>query len=148
MLFHPSDDLQSQLEAPLETSSPEQPEKLVFRILPLIRLTLLGLYLALTVPLPFLLSATASSFPKELLVIGQGGLVYYFLSTSGQAYLLPMRVAGFARLVRQVEAKTGIDTTDVKPLAQPWMYLILLGLTLMLLGVDSWTIWTALAQGH
>ena len=203
MLPHPSDDLQSQLEAPLETSSPEQPEKLVFRISPLIRLTLLGLYLALTVPLPFLLSATASSFPKELLVIGiglggialyaalservildeqgiqvtypgwvpalfrrgwclgwaevqalkprttgQGGLVYYFLSTSGQAYLLPLRVAGFARLVRQVEAKTGIDTTDVKPLAQPWMYLILLGLTLMLLGVDSWTIWTALAQGH
>jgi len=68
---------------------------------------------------------------------GQGGLVYYFLSESGQGYLLPMRVAGFAQLVRLVEAKTAIDTTDVRPLAQPWMYLILLGLTLLLLLVDA-----------
>ena len=75
---------------------------------------------------------------------GQGGLVYYFLSQSGDAYLLPMRVAGFAKLVREVEAKTGINTTDVRPLAQPWMYSILLGFTLLLLLVDSWTIWTSL----
>jgi hypothetical protein len=74
---------------------------------------------------------------------GQGGLVYYFLSRSGQGFLLPMRVAGFAQLVRRVEAETGIDTADVRPLAQPWMYLILLGLTLLLLAIDTWTIWTA-----
>lgn len=78
---------------------------------------------------------------------GQGGLVYYFLSQSGEAYLLPMRVAGFARLVERVQAETGIDTTDVRPLAQPWMYLILLVFTLLLLMVDGWTIWTALLQG-
>ncbi len=77
---------------------------------------------------------------------GQGGLVYYFLSTQGKAYLLPMRVAGFARLVKLVEAKTGIDTTDVRPLAQPWMYLILLGFTLLLLLVDGWAIWTAVTH--
>ena len=77
---------------------------------------------------------------------GQGGLVYYFLSTQGKAYLLPMRVAGFARLVKLVEAKTGIDMTDVRPLAQPWMYLILLGFTLLLLLVDGWTIWTAVTH--
>ncbi|NJO11914.1 MAG: hypothetical protein HC873_22390, partial [Leptolyngbyaceae cyanobacterium SL_1_1] len=41
---------------------------------------------------------------------GQGGLVYYFVSQAEEAYLLPMRIAGFARLVRQVEAKTAIDT--------------------------------------
>ncbi len=75
---------------------------------------------------------------------GQGGLVYYFLSQDGKAYLLPMRVAGFARLVQIVQAKTGIDTTDVRPLAQPWMYMILLGFTLLLLLVDGWTIATAL----
>jgi hypothetical protein len=69
---------------------------------------------------------------------GQGGLVYYFVSTQGKGYLLPMRVAGFARLVKLVEAKTGIDTTDVRPLAQPWMYLILLGFTLLLLVVEGW----------
>lgn len=79
---------------------------------------------------------------------GQGGLVYYFLSTDDKAYLLPMRVAGFAELVRQVQAKTGIDTTNVYPLAQPWMYLILLGFTLLLLLVDTWTIWTAIATGN
>ena len=78
---------------------------------------------------------------------GQGGIVYYFLSTSEQAYLLPMRIAGFAQFVRQVQAKTGIDTTDVRPLAQPWMYLFLLVLTVFLLAIDGWTISTALGQG-
>ena len=58
-----------------------------------------------------------------------------------------MRVVGFARLVREVQAKTGIDTTNVRPLAQPWMYLILLGFTLLLLLVDAWTIQTAIALG-
>jgi len=78
---------------------------------------------------------------------GQGGIVYYFLNQAGQGFLLPMRVAGFARLVRHVQAKTGIDTTDVKPLSQPWMYLILLGFTLLLLLIDGWTIWTVNTQG-
>ncbi len=75
---------------------------------------------------------------------GQGGIVYYFLNKQqDKAYLLPVRVVGFAKLVRYVEAKTQIDTRDVKPLAQPWMYLILLGLTALLLLVDIWTITTA-----
>lgn len=76
----------------------------------------------------------------------QGGLVYYLLSTSGQAYLSPMRVVGFTRLVRQVEARTGINTTAVRPLAQPWMYLTLLLFTLILLLVDGWVISTVLTQ--
>ena len=173
----------------------------VFHLSPLIRITLLSLYVALTIPLPFLAQVTAAPVPPGLLFVGiglgavalyavlservilddrgiqvtypgwvpsffrkgwllpwsevkelkprttgQGGLVYYFLSQSGNAYLLPMRVAGFAKLVREVQAKTGIDTTDVKPLAQPWMYLILLGFTLLLLLVDAWTIMTAVAQ--
>ncbi len=75
---------------------------------------------------------------------GQGGLVYYFVSKDRQAYLLPMRIAGFARLVRQVQAETNIDTQDIKPLAQPWMYGILFGFTLLLGAVDIWTIATAL----
>ena len=75
---------------------------------------------------------------------GQGGIVYYFVGKDQRAYLLPMRIAGFARLVRQVQAKTEIDTQDVKPLAQPWMYGILLGLTLLLGLVDLWTITTAI----
>lgn len=78
---------------------------------------------------------------------GQGGLVYYFLAQSGEAYLLPMRIAGFARLVRQVQAKTQINTSNVKPLAQPWMYGLLFGFSLLLLAVDAWTIATALTLG-
>ncbi|MEO0706323.1 MAG: hypothetical protein AAF050_11755 [Cyanobacteria bacterium J06649_5] len=72
---------------------------------------------------------------------GQGGIVYYFLNQAqDRAYLLPMRVVGFAKLVGYVQAKTNIDTRDVKPLSQPWMYLILLGCTALLLLVDIWTI--------
>lgn len=172
----------------------------IFRLSPLIRVTLLSLYLALTVPLPFLAQATAAPIPPALLWLGiafgfialyavltervilddqgikvtypnwvpqffrkgwflawsdvkelkprttgQGGIVYYFLSQEGKAYLLPMRVVGFAQFVKQVQSKTGIDTTDVRPLAQPWMYLFLLGFTLLLLLVDAWTISTALS---
>lgn len=185
------------------TATSVNPSTSVFHLSPLIRLTLLSLYLALTVPLPFLSQVTAASIPPTLLWVGisiglvalyavltervivddqgiqvtypawvprffrkgwflpwsevkglkprttgQGGLVYYFLSQDGKAYLLPMRVAGFARLVQFVQAKTGIDTTDVRPLAQPWMYLILLGFTLLLLLVDAWTITTALSIGQ
>lgn len=74
---------------------------------------------------------------------GQGGLVYYFTSDGEQAFLLPMRIAGFAELLRHVEANTHIDTQDVRPLAQPWMYLILLVFSLLLLLMDGWTVWTA-----
>lgn len=180
----------SHLPLPLKAELPA-----LFHISPLIRITLLSLYVALTLPLPFLSEMTAAPIPPTLLWVGiglggailygalservivdeegiqvsyprwvprfyrkgwslpwtevkalkprttgQGGLVYYFLSDSGQGYLLPMRVAGFAKLVRLVEAKTGIDTADVRPLSQPWMYLILLGCTLLLLLVDVWTI--------
>lgn len=189
-------------------------DRATFSISPLIRLTLLLLYLALLGPLPFLAQATQAAVSPALLVggiglgllglygalgqrvevtgagiqvtypvwvrwlfrggwylpwaevkalkprsTGQGGIVYYFvgsvvgsagsdLGRSGQqrAYLLPMRVAGFAHLVALVEAHTGLDTRDIKPLAQPWMYFILLGLTLLLLLVDLWTITTALAM--
>ncbi|HAC65989.1 MAG TPA: hypothetical protein DCF68_21265 [Cyanothece sp. UBA12306] len=77
----------------------------------------------------------------KLRTTGQGGLVYYFVChNSEQAYLLPMRVAGFSSLVNIVTEKTGIDTTDIRPLSQPWMYLILLILTLFLLLFDGWTI--------
>lgn len=172
----------------------------IFRVSPLIRVTLLLLYVALTAPLPFLSNYTHAAIPPSWLTLGlvigfvflygalsdrvilddvgikltypqwfpafvrrgwsltweeitalkpritgQGGIVYYFVSkTSAQAYLLPMRVVGFARLVKQVEERTGIDTRDIRPLAQPWMYLILLMFTLLLLLMDSWTIYNSL----
>ena len=189
------------MHAETAQSDPSQPT--VFRISPLIRLTLLSLYVALTIPLPVLAQVTAAPVPPTLLWLGiglgaiaiygalseqvilsepgievrypswvprffrqgwslswsdvkdlkmrttgQGGLIYYFVSTSGQAYLLPMRVVGFAQMVRQVQAKTGIDTTDIRPLSQPWMYLILLAMTLMLFLADGWTIWTAFITGN
>ncbi|MEM8778449.1 MAG: hypothetical protein AAGF26_06170 [Cyanobacteria bacterium P01_G01_bin.49] len=170
-----------------------------FRISPLISITLISLYISLTIPLPFLAEVTKAPIPSLLLWIGiilgllvlvgalsqkvivdntqikvtypiwfssffrqgwslnwseikdlklrttgQGGLVYYFISkNSDQAYLLPMRIAGFSRLVQIVTEKTGIDTNDIHPLSQPWMYLILLVCTMLLLLIDGWTIWTA-----
>ncbi len=78
---------------------------------------------------------------------GQGGLVYYFTDQAQQGYLLPMRVAGFNRLVEIIQARTTINTQDVRPLAQPWMYFILLGVTVLLLLVDIWAIWTAATTG-
>ncbi|MDX2255104.1 MAG: hypothetical protein NW214_06280 [Pseudanabaenaceae cyanobacterium bins.39] len=167
-----------------------------FYVSPLIRITLLLLYIALTLPLPFLSSFTHAAVPASWLAVGlvvgfvflygalsdrvvlneqgislvyprwfpslirqgwtlawqdiialkprvtgQGGIVYYFVSKSAdRAYLLPMRVVGFARLVERVTERTGIDTRDVRPLAQPWMYLILLVFTILLLLMDAWTI--------
>ena len=187
-------------QSPQETQSSSSTEiPATFKLSPLIRLTLLALYVALTAPLPLLpqtdgvavspkwlwfgiglgfialygaLSERVIVTETEIQVTypvwvprvlrkgwvlpwaevkalkprstGQGGIVYYFVSQAEQAYLLPMRVAGFSRLVRLVQDRTGIDTSDVRPLAQPWMYVTLLGLTVLLLLVDSWTIWTAL----
>lgn len=174
---------------------------LIFRISPLVRITLLSLYIALTIPLPFLAEVTSAPVSPQFLILGsviglivlyavlseqvilddqgikvayprwvlgwrkgwaiawadvkalkprttgQGGLVYYFLSRDDQGYLLPMRVSGFSRLVAEVQAKTGLDTSEVRPLAQPWMYLILLVFTLFLMLVDVWTIFTAISLG-
>lgn len=184
-------------------SESESQNPAIFPISPVIRITLMALFIALTIPLPFLAQASSAPIPPVVLWIGialgaialfgalserviideekiqvayprwvprffrkgwslpwgdikdlkmrttgQGGLVYYLISQSSQtAYLLPMRVVGFARLVKLVEKYTQIDTTDVRPLAQPWMYLILLGFTLLLLLTDGWVIGTAIALG-
>jgi hypothetical protein len=171
----------------------------VFNISPIIRITLLCLYVGLTVTLPFLAEFTDAPVPAWILWIGiifgaiavfaalservilddekiqvaypdwvpsffrqgwslswqeidnlkmrttgQGGMVYYFTSpTAEKAYLLPMRIAGFNQMLKIVAEKTGIDTVDIRPLSQPWMYLILFGCTMILWLLDGWTIWTA-----
>ncbi|MBE9031681.1 hypothetical protein IQ266_18265 [filamentous cyanobacterium LEGE 11480] len=188
--------MSSELAAPTTKNTIDLTSCDRFNLSPIVRITLLSLYVALTVPLPFLAEFTHAAVPANWLWLGilvggvflygvlservlvdaegiqvaypqwlpfrsgwqlawnditalkprstgQGGLVYYFLNQAGQGYLLPVRIAGFARLVARVEAHTGIDTRDVKPLAQPWMYLILLSFTLLLLLVDLWTITTA-----
>jgi hypothetical protein len=76
---------------------------------------------------------------------GQGGLVYYFLTKEkDRAYLLPMRVAGFAKMVSIIAEKTAIETKDIRPLSQPWMYLILLVFSIFLLLIDGGIIFTAI----
>jgi hypothetical protein len=76
---------------------------------------------------------------------GQGGLVYYFITHSAdRAYLLPMRIAGFTKMVQLIQENTNINTQDIRPLAQPWMYFILLIFTLILLLIDIWTIFSVI----
>lgn len=172
-----------------------------FNLSPIIRITLLSLYFALTLPMPFLADATDAPVPAVWLWVGislgsvflygalgekvrldddgiqvtypqwfrwisrkgwslnwseiaqlkmrttgQGGMVYYFITPErDRAYLLPMRVAGFAKMVGIIEAQTQIDTSDVRPLSQPWMYMILFGFTLLLFLVDIWAIATAVS---
>ncbi|WP_017324733.1 hypothetical protein [Synechococcus sp. PCC 7336] len=172
----------------------------VFQISPLIRFTLLALYLALTIPLPILAEVTGAPVPPLGLAVGiaiglvvlvgvlservessdrevgvtypvwirwlrkgwslpwsdirdlsfrttgQGGLIYYFVSKSGRAYLLPMRIVGFQQFLASVRENTEIDTSTVRALAQPWMYIALLGCTLLLLLTDAWAIATGLQQ--
>jgi len=51
-------------------SLPSQTAPTVFHLSPLIRITLLCLYVALLVPLPFLSQVTAAPIPPGLLVVG------------------------------------------------------------------------------
>lgn len=76
---------------------------------------------------------------------GQGGLVYYLITPSGSAQLLPMRVAGFAQMTRTIEDQTGLKMVAVKPLAQVWMYGMLLGFGLLLALADVWILWTGIS---
>jgi len=75
---------------------------------------------------------------------GQGGRVHYLTNHQGEAFLLPMRIAGFAQFLRLVEAQTQLDTTTVKPLAQPWMYLTLLVCVGVMFFIDLWIVGVAL----
>jgi hypothetical protein len=65
----------------------------------------------------------------------------------GKSLLTP-HAGGWVCPISQVGRQhTGIDTTDIRPLSQPWMYLFLLGFALLLLLTDGWVIWTALNLG-
>jgi hypothetical protein len=66
----------------------------------------------------------------------QGGRAHYLLSSEGHAYLLPMRIAGFARFLKCLESYSKLDTSSIKPLAQPWMYLMLGVCVLVMLVLD------------
>ena len=63
----------------------------IFNISPLIRITLLLLYAALTIPLPFLAEATSAPVPSNLLSIGIGiGAIVVYAALSQQV-ISPVR---------------------------------------------------------
>ncbi|MGK7913676.1 MAG: hypothetical protein AB4050_19650 [Synechococcus sp.] len=185
----------------MSDASPDRTSIETFQISPLIRMTLLALFVSLTIPLPVLAQVTDSVISPKLLAggiilggvvlfgilservetsdrgiavtypawvrwlrkgwslpwsevdelsmrtTGQGGMVYYFVTQArDRAYLLPMRIVGFRKLLQIVQTRTGIDTSTTRALAQPWMYLALLGCTLLLLAADAWTIWVGVQQ--
>lgn len=70
----------------------------------------------------------------------QGGLVYYLQTNTGLAYLLPMRVAGFSRMLDYLHTQTGLETKLIRPLAQAWMYGLLGLFALGLFLIDAWII--------
>lgn len=53
----------------------------------------------------------------------QGGLAYYIQTLDGSLGLLPLRVGRLRQLLQEVQTYTGIDTGSVNPYVQPWMYL-------------------------
>ncbi|HEY9910072.1 MAG TPA: hypothetical protein V6D18_20960, partial [Thermosynechococcaceae cyanobacterium] len=60
------------MTAPLQPSVIDPALPSVFRLSAIVRLTLLLLYVALTVPLPFLANVTQSTIPPNLLWVGIG----------------------------------------------------------------------------
>jgi hypothetical protein len=74
----------------------------------------------------------------------QGGRAHYIVSADNKAYLLPMRIAGFAKFLRSIEAYSTLDTSTIKPLAQPWMYLMLLICVVLMMLIDIPFIFMAL----
>ncbi|MCF2972570.1 hypothetical protein L1047_15345 [Synechococcus sp. Nb3U1] len=76
----------------------------------------------------------------------QGGVVYYWVTQAGDCVLLPMRVAGFKRLLAEVQRHTGIQVDSLRPYVQPWMYALLGFFALLLLawdGVIALLVWTS-----
>ncbi len=166
-------------------------QRQLYPMAPLIRFTLLGLYLALVLPLPLLaptglrpalqlavplgfgLVLAATSERVELdgqglrvghppwcrwllrrgwslpwsritgltpVTTSQGGRVYYIRSgpvpgdQGGEAWLLPQRVARFEDFLVRFAAASGLDTSAVRRLSQPWTYQLLALLSALLLG--------------
>ncbi|MFS8856180.1 hypothetical protein NW851_03770 [Synechococcus sp. H55.7] len=67
----------------------------------------------------------------------QGGMVYYLVTQAGERVLLPMRVAGFQRLLAEVQRHTQLEIGGLRPYVQPWMYGLLGCLALLLLLWDG-----------
>ena len=157
---------------------------------PLIRFTLIGLYLALVLPLPLLapeplqrlllvasiaglvLVLAITSERVELdgqglrvghpswcawllrrgwqlpwsritaltpVTTSQGGRVYYVRSaaiqggSSGEAWLLPQRVARFDDFLERLSSATGLPTNGISRISPPWTYQLLALLSALLL---------------
>ena len=87
---------------------------------------------ALTGPLRFAPEELVASFTRRALKRGE-----HWLYAGDVSRRIAFVESG---LLRYVQAKTDIDMRDVRPLSQPWMYIILMGLTALLLLVDIWVI--------
>ena len=65
------------------------------------------------------------------------------------AKLLPKNIEGRADFYTGTSGMCpSYSVSGVRPLAQPWMYIILLVFTVFMLAIDGWTIYTALTLAH
>ena len=147
-----------------------------FKTLFFVKSSLISLYLALTIPMPFISIDNLKIFSIFVFVLGlylivsitsdyvetsndkisyktslisryfgkqnweifwkdiklikslptsQGSLVYYFITSRGDNYLIPQRIENFDKFLFNISKKTGIEVKDISYLSPLWTYKLL-----------------------
>ena len=154
-----------------------------FKTLFFVKSSLISLYLALTIPMPFISIDNLKIFSIFVFVIGlylivsitsdyvetsndkisyktslisryfgkqnweifwkdiklikslptsQGSLVYYFITSRGDNYLIPQRIENFDKFLFNISKKTGIEVKDISYLSPLWTYKLLTFLSIIM----------------
>ena len=155
-----------------------------FKTLFFVKSSLISLYLALTIPIPFISTDKLKIFSIFAFVLGlyliinitsdyvetcndkvsyktslisrylgkqnweifwkdiklikslptsQGSSVYYFKTTKGDNYLVPLRVENFEKFLLIISRKTGIEVKDISYISPLWTYKILTFLSVLMI---------------
>ena len=62
----------------------------------------------------------------------QGSLVYYFITSRGDNYLIPQRIENFDKFLFNISKKTGIEVKDISYLSPLWTYKLLTFLSIIM----------------
>ena len=154
-----------------------------FKTLFFVKSSLISLYLALTIPMPFISIDNLKIFSIFVFVLGlylivnitsdyvetsndkisyktslisryfgkqnweifwkdiklikslptsQGSLVYYFITSRGDNYLIPQRIENFDKFLFNISKKTGIEVKDISYISPLWTYKLLTFLSIIM----------------